>query len=92
MAEVAMRFITTSLLVLSHKIYLFCFGAGLALSVECLEIRRPVFKSWGLTMIFSPHHAQTGSVAHPTSHLSEPRGSVPGAKASGAWSWPPTFI
>jgi hypothetical protein len=38
---------------------------------------------------FSPHHrVQTGSGAHPSSYPTGTRGSFPGGKADGSWSWP----
>jgi hypothetical protein len=40
---------------------------------------------------FSLHHrVQNGSGAHPASYPMGTRGSFPGGKASGAWSWPLT--
>jgi hypothetical protein len=40
---------------------------------------------------FSFHHRiQTGSGAHPASYPVDNRGSFPGAKAAGSWSWPLT--
>jgi hypothetical protein len=42
---------------------------------------------------FSLHHrVQTGSGAHPASYSMRTRGSFPGGKAAGAWSWPLTSI
>jgi hypothetical protein len=42
---------------------------------------------------FSPHHrVQTGSGAHTASYPMDTRGSFPGGKAAGAWSWPLTSI
>jgi hypothetical protein len=42
---------------------------------------------------FSLHHrVQTGSGAHPVSYPMGRRGSLPGGKAAGAWSWPLTSI
>jgi hypothetical protein len=42
---------------------------------------------------FSPHHrVQNGSGAHPASCPMGNRGSFPGCKAAGAWSWPLTSI
>jgi hypothetical protein len=38
------------------------------------------------------HRVQTGSVAHPASYPMGKRGSLPGGKAGGAWSWPLTSI
>jgi hypothetical protein len=38
------------------------------------------------------HRVQTGSGAHPASYLVGTRGSFPGDKAAGAWSWPLTSI
>jgi hypothetical protein len=38
---------------------------------------------------FSLHHRiQNGSGAHPASYRMGTRGSFPGGKAAGAWSWP----
>jgi hypothetical protein len=38
---------------------------------------------------FSLHHrVQTGSEAYPTSYPMSNRGSFPGGKAAGSWSWP----
>jgi hypothetical protein len=38
---------------------------------------------------FSLHHrVQNGSTAHPARYPLGTRGSFPGAKAAGAWSWP----
>jgi hypothetical protein len=34
------------------------------------------------------HHVRTGSGAHPASYPMGNRGSFPGGKAAGAWSWP----
>jgi hypothetical protein len=40
---------------------------------------------------FSLHHrVQTGCGAHPASYPMDTRGSFPGGKAAGAWSWPLT--
>jgi hypothetical protein len=42
---------------------------------------------------FSLHHrVQNGSGTHPASHPMGTRGSFPGGKAAGAWSWPLTSI
>jgi hypothetical protein len=42
---------------------------------------------------FSLHHRfQDGSGAHQASYPMGTRGSFPGGKAAGVWSWPPTFI
>jgi hypothetical protein len=41
---------------------------------------------------FSLHRVQNGSGAHPASYPMGTRGSFPGGKAAGAWSWPLTFI
>jgi hypothetical protein len=42
---------------------------------------------------FSLHHrVQNGSRAHPPSYPMCTRGSYPGRKAAGAWSWPLTSI
>jgi hypothetical protein len=42
---------------------------------------------------FSFHHSvQNGSGAHPASCPMGTRGSFPGGKAAGAWSWPLTSI
>jgi hypothetical protein len=42
---------------------------------------------------FSLHHrVQDGSGAHPASYSMGTRGSFPGGKAAGAWSWPVTSI
>jgi hypothetical protein len=42
---------------------------------------------------FSLHHrVQNGSGAHSTSYPMGTRGSFPGGKAAGAWSWPLTSI
>jgi hypothetical protein len=42
---------------------------------------------------FSLHHrVQNGSGAHPASYPMGTRGSFPGGKAAGAWSWPLTSI
>jgi hypothetical protein len=42
---------------------------------------------------YSPHHSvQNGSGAHPASYPMGTRGSFPGGKAAGAWSWPLTSI
>jgi hypothetical protein len=38
------------------------------------------------------HHFRTGSGAHPASYPMGIRGSFPGEKACGAWSWPITSI
>jgi hypothetical protein len=38
------------------------------------------------------HHVQTGSGVHPPSYAVGIRGSFPGGKAAGAWSWPLTHI
>jgi hypothetical protein len=37
------------------------------------------------------HRVQNGSGAHPASYQMSTRGSFPGGKAAGAWSWPITF-
>jgi len=34
------------------------------------------------------HRAQNGSGVHPASYPVETRGSFPGGKAAGVWSWP----
>jgi hypothetical protein len=45
------------------------------------------------TGYFSPHHrVQNGSGAHPASYSTATRGSFPGGKAAGAWSWSLTSI
>jgi len=50
-------------------------------------------KTRGNDEIFSLHHcAQTGSGAYPASYPMGNRGSFPGGKAAGAWSWPLTSI
>jgi hypothetical protein len=42
---------------------------------------------------FSLHHRiQNGSGSHPASYPMDTRGSFPGVKAAGAWSWPLTSI
>jgi hypothetical protein len=41
---------------------------------------------------FSHHRVQNGSGAHPASNPMGTRGSFPGGKAAGAWSWPLTSI
>jgi hypothetical protein len=42
---------------------------------------------------FSLHHrVQTGPGAHPASYPTGTRGSFPGSRASGVWSWPLTSI
>jgi hypothetical protein len=42
---------------------------------------------------FSLHHrVQNGSGAHPTSYPMGTKGSFPGGKVAGAWSWPLTSI
>jgi hypothetical protein len=42
---------------------------------------------------FSLHHSvQIGSGAHPASYPMGTRGSFPGGKAAGVWSWPLTSI
>jgi hypothetical protein len=42
---------------------------------------------------FSFHHrVQNGSEAHPASYPVGTRGSFPGGKVAGAWSWPLTSI
>jgi hypothetical protein len=38
------------------------------------------------------HHVQNGSGAHPASNPMGTRGSFPGGKAAGVWSWPLTSI
>jgi hypothetical protein len=38
------------------------------------------------------HRVQNGSGAHPASYQMGTRGSYPGGKAAGAWSWPITSI
>jgi hypothetical protein len=38
------------------------------------------------------HHVQNGSGANPASYPMDTRGSFPGGKAAGAWSWPVTSI
>jgi hypothetical protein len=38
------------------------------------------------------HHVQNGSGSHPASYRMGTRGSFPGGKAAGAWSWPLTSI
>jgi len=38
------------------------------------------------------NRVQNGSGAHPASYLRGTRGSFPGNKAAGAWSWPLTSI
>jgi hypothetical protein len=38
------------------------------------------------------HRVQNGSRAHPASYPMGTRGSLPGGKAAGAWSWPLTSI
>jgi hypothetical protein len=42
---------------------------------------------------FSLHHrVQNGSESRPASYPMDTRGSFPGGKAAGAWSWPLTSI
>jgi len=38
------------------------------------------------------HSDQTGSGSHPASYPMGNRGSFPGGKAAGTWSWPLTSI
>jgi hypothetical protein len=38
------------------------------------------------------HRVQNSSEAHPASYPMDTRGSFPGGKAAGAWSWPLTFF
>jgi len=38
------------------------------------------------------HHVQTGWEVHPASYSMGTRGSFPGVKLSGPWSWPLTTI
>jgi hypothetical protein len=38
------------------------------------------------------HRVHTGTVCHPASYPMGTRGSFPGGKATGAWSWPLTSI
>jgi hypothetical protein len=53
-----------------------------------LEVRVPVGAG-----NFSPHHrVQTVSEANPASYPVGTRGSFPGSKGAGAWSWPLTSI
>jgi hypothetical protein len=62
--------------------------------------RRAVFmwvwwnsSGWGGAGNYSLHHrVQNGSGAHPASYPMGTRGSFPGGKAAGAWSWPLTSI
>jgi hypothetical protein len=49
---------------------------------------QPIF----LRRILATHCVQTGSGAHPASYPMDTRGSAPGGKATGAWSWPLTSI
>jgi hypothetical protein len=42
--------------------------------------------------LFLHHRVQNGSGAHPASYPMRTRGSFPGGKAAGAWSWPLTSI
>jgi hypothetical protein len=41
---------------------------------------------------FSLRHVQNGSRTHPASYPMGTRGSFPGGKAAGSWSWPLTSI
>jgi hypothetical protein len=41
---------------------------------------------------FFHHRVQTGSGAHSASYPMGTRGSFPGGKAAGSWSWPLTSI
>jgi hypothetical protein len=43
-------------------------------------------------LCLSRHRVQNGSGAHPASYPMGNRGSFPGGKATGAWSWPLTSI
>jgi hypothetical protein len=53
-----------------------------------MEVRVPVGAG-----NFSPHYRdQTGSGDQPASYPMGTRGSFPGDKATGAWSWPLTSI
>jgi len=55
--------------------------------------RRIGVSSPGMDWEFSLHRpVQTGSEAHPASYPMGTRGSFPGNKAAGAWSWSLTSI
>jgi hypothetical protein len=55
------------------------------------RVSRVPFPAWAGN--FSLHHrVQNGSEAHPASYPTGTRGSFPGGKAAGAWSWPLTSI
>jgi hypothetical protein len=65
-------------------------SVGIALGYELHDLGSRVRFPAG-TGNFSLHHgAQNGSGAHPTSYPMGTRGSFPGGKAAGAWSWPLT--
>jgi hypothetical protein len=62
------------------------YSAGLR--VGWLGVRFPA----GAGNFFLHHRVQTGSGAHPASYPMGTRGSFPGGKNDGAWSWPLTSI
>jgi hypothetical protein len=61
---------------------------GYALDDRGSRVRLPA----GAGNLSLHHRIQNGSGAHPVSYLMGTRGSFPGGKAAGAWSWPLTSI
>jgi hypothetical protein len=55
---------------------------------RCSRVRFPA----GAGNFALPHRVQNGSGTHPASYPMCTRGSYPGGKAAGAWSWPLTSI
>jgi hypothetical protein len=67
-------------------------SVGIALSYR-LDDRGPRVRFPAEGGNFSLHHrVQNGSEAHPASYPMGTRGSFPGSKTAGAWSWPLTSI
>jgi hypothetical protein len=66
--------------------YSVCIALGYGLEDRCSRVRFPAEVG-----NFSLHHrVQNGSGAHQASYPVGTRGSFPGSKGAGAWSWPLT--
>jgi hypothetical protein len=61
--------------------------------ISCLHRRTiRMFPTAGTTVSSFLHSVQTGSGAHTASCPIGTKGSIPGGKTAGAWSWPLTSI
>jgi hypothetical protein len=73
----------------SHPLYVWAgIATGYGLDDRMIGVRFPAeVGNFSLR-----HRVQNGSGAHPASYPMDTRGSFPGGKAAGAWSWPRTSI